>query len=1342
MKSITQKNREKVGALRREAFPMVWQFILLGFLYLLPNAGVSQVTPNFVNVEPYSGAVSSVVVTMPAGSAIGDLVLVNIVTDDDGTISPPVGFTQLIAPFWRDGNGPTNSLFYRVINGAEDPTYTFTFPAEPAVVTTLRIKNADINSANPFHTTAILTGDDANPLAPSVTTTLPSRTILQFVGIDGASASVLTSNSATATIIGTAQSGDAQGCEMMVVSELQAAAGATPIGSFNFTVDEWASITVALNTYYIDITSPADGGCIASATTLTANYEVASSSGNFELVDPLGMVVATESYNSSTGTVSFNFTPTLTGNYLVRDQAIPDLNDALTIYVDTDGDTVCDLFDMDDDNDGIVDNVESPNCFLSAEDVPYETGDRTSLIDVSTEWTVNNGTLSNILNGDVGDNAVRKSNGDFTFSGQEFLHFTLPNAVTFDQMTIHHEGAIFLDAALIGVVQGSNDGTSWTDLTTPSNVVLPDAASPHTINFTQNLANYSHYRIFVTTGRIDDDEYLREVEFRMIFNPLDYPLANCPDDVDGDLVYNHLDLDTDGDGCSDALEGGATMSTTPDFQFPSGASGANGLPDAVETPAESGMINYTLTYDPDAIFAGITGCIDRDGDSVVDANDLDTDNDGIPDTDEDGYCNVDYNLLSNKQQIQISTNTGISGDVTTLLDGNTSNNVFWYTNTAWAGDEIVHLEFPLPTILTGLEFWISDNRMMDNGTTLRAQGSNDGGTWVEMDPVAEYVQSGPNNTPGVLSAAPFAHTFLWSNSIPYKYYRLLGINGGGNPSPYVYELFFRTDAPSVCDFDNDGIPNSADLDSDGDGIPDNVEAQSTLGYVAPNADSQGTYAGNGGINSAYLGGLPIPDTDTDGTPDFLDTDSDADQSSDADESGLPLTGLVGANGLDMGVKTSDDYSDVNGIVDNPDTDLAKVTTTTSEVDYRDKEPPIPIKVCHTSGAYNIGGNWFTDADEKLLNPANFGDNGTARFVFTLHNFGTGTITEAALIANGCQIFQTSQENEFTATEHVEIGNWAQAMDHVLLTSQQNVIRIVNDQYPNSGGNSNPNNLTEVGENVINGPFGNVEPFNQGGTYQGAFDAYPEEDACVIIEDAQDRPTGLLNRTTGDFYLADADLISELGGLSDDNGLIISTTDVFFANLYYSMARIVVEGPTNACDFFFCPAGEVPPTLATTSVDSPGLPVDLNTLYTGTPPDGTMLTWHTASPVADENYIGNAGNYTESGVVFAAYRADDGSCYSPGAPAMVTVNYPDLEVTIAPGTETSAPAEVQTFTVTVINNGPITAPDAEVKIPIPNGRELVLANPSLGSYSGNTNVWSVGQLTNGQSATLDITIRIQ
>lgn len=138
------------------------------------------------------------------------------------------------------------------------------------------------------------------------------------------------------------------------------------------------------------------------------------------------------------------------------------------------------------------------------------------------------------------------------------------------------------------------------------------------------------------------------------------------------------------------------------------------------------------------------------------------------------------------------------------------------------------------------------------------------------------------------------------------------------------------------DFDTDGIPNDKDLDSDGDGIPDNIEAQSTTGYQPPNGDADT----NGGLDSAYSGGLNPVNTDNADNPDYLDLDSDNNGGDDTAEAGITLNGSVGNNGLDSATDTvADDYSDPNGSFDNTQTDNFPDTdgdiNTGGDVDFRD-----------------------------------------------------------------------------------------------------------------------------------------------------------------------------------------------------------------------------------------------------------------------------------------------------------------------------------------------------------------------------------------------------------------------
>ncbi len=107
---------------------------------------------------------------------------------------------------------------------------------------------------------------------------------------------------------------------------------------------------------------------------------------------------------------------------------------------------------------------------------------------------------------------------------------------------------------------------------------------------------------------------------------------------------------------------------------------------------------------------------------------------------------------------------------------------------------------------------------------------------------------------------------------------------GGNPA-VSYTLDITGTGLVDRDTDGDGIVDRLDADSDNDGIPDNIEAQATASYVPPTGiDSDGD-----GLDDAYEGtgneGLTPVDTDGDGTPDYLDLDSDNDGINDVDEAG-------------------------------------------------------------------------------------------------------------------------------------------------------------------------------------------------------------------------------------------------------------------------------------------------------------------------------------------------------------------------------------------------------------------------------------------------------------------------
>lgn len=124
----------------------------------------------------------------------------------------------------------------------------------------------------------------------------------------------------------------------------------------------------------------------------------------------------------------------------------------------------------------------------------------------------------------------------------------------------------------------------------------------------------------------------------------------------------------------------------------------------------------------------------------------------------------------------------------------------------------------------------------------------------------------------------------------------------------------------LIDTDNDGVPDYLDTDSDGDGIPDSVE-----GYEDVDNDGLPNYRdldsdNDGFSDSEECPSLPCVDTDGDGIPDFLDSDSDND-------------GLTDKQEKELGTDRLNKDSDNDGF-----DDLAEVTYGSDPLDPNDGIP--------------------------------------------------------------------------------------------------------------------------------------------------------------------------------------------------------------------------------------------------------------------------------------------------------------------------------------------------------------------------------------------------------------------
>lgn len=400
-------------------------------------------------------------------------------------------------------------------------------------------------------------------------------------------------------------------------------------------------------------------------------------------------------------------------------------------------------------------------------------------------------------------------------------------------------------------------------------------------------------------------------------------------DTDGDGTDDYLDTDSDGDGTEDRIEANSSLT---------GFVGINGLdssresndnytdvngtfdntqtdnfPDADGDVNSGGNVDYR---DADSVF------IDNDNDGIADETDLDDDNDGILDAVETSVCvnGLSYEFYNSTPSGDTVENIPTTGaDFTGIA---TDFDVNGLANTLTGDTETYSIRYTGTINITAAEtytFYINS----DDGSKLSIDGKQ----------VAIYdgLHGASGHQSGSIALAVGVHT------IEILFFE----NTGGDSLDVEYSStsVTRQDLPfsilsSTCDSDGDGIPDYQDLDSDNDGIPDNIEAQTTGGYDVPD----GVYDANG-VDTAYTGGLTPIDTDSDGTPDYRDNDSDDDGILDNTEAGVTLTGVYGNNGLDNAYDNGDNYTDVNGSFDDSQTDNFPDADgdvfNGGDVDYRD-----------------------------------------------------------------------------------------------------------------------------------------------------------------------------------------------------------------------------------------------------------------------------------------------------------------------------------------------------------------------------------------------------------------------
>lgn len=539
---------------------------------------------------------------------------------------------------------------------------------------------------------------------------------------------------------------------------------------------------------------------------------------------------------------------------------------------DTDGDGIVDLTDIDDDNDGVLDAVESPSCFYTATEAA-------TIAIVSTPLPNDDGVNVNLpfMHDGVATNLAASNNVieiNQAVNGAIIYNIEYPTAVKLT--SISHYGTTFGTSAT-AKIQGSNDKIIWDELMTAATAAT---ANPKTFTINNNATNsYRYYRIVkvagTTTPAITTYE-ISSIQNTADYNPSAHPKSICIDaNIDNDGIPPHHDLDTDGDGCSDSVEAGNTVFTsnnTTTFNTGTDAN-QNGLLDQFESSTTPGTVNYNSTYPFFAVNSAISACLDSDGDTVPDIVDIDDDNDGVLDV-------VETNCPPATGSPTISAVNG------TVID----NNEFSY----WESAQQVIIDYPYSfqnfntlfySVDTGDNFTVTVK--LDDGTIVgpldgRMFSSTSDPSWVNRWTTKGYPIASSNvnwNSPlAELTGSPFnPGDIFYTSSYPNNLQKSWGaveftvpqtsfVNGidqiiitikdgvGATAFVEIEPLNIISSCADV-DTDNDGIPNRLDLDSDGDGCPDTKEA--ILYNHSTEASIPGTVKnGSGGAVTSTTANVP------------------------------------------------------------------------------------------------------------------------------------------------------------------------------------------------------------------------------------------------------------------------------------------------------------------------------------------------------------------------------------------------------------------------------------------------------------------------------------------------------
>ena len=379
----------------------------------------------------------------------------------------------------------------------------------------------------------------------------------------------------------------------------------------------------------------------------------------------------TWSVNTTTGMVTFTPIPTFLGtatiSYTIKDNYTLDgitnpstsnsANISVTVIVDADGDGIANSADLDDDNDGILDTAEG--CSSTVTMASLTAGALTTLNNTGTTvfplvpsgaTLPNNGVTFTRTSGanTWGSSTPAIATTTANINGVTTAPFsttyldllgTVPRVFTIDfgtsanaLSTVHNTYQYIIGIAGLGGENTAVTNTFSVPLTVASNsnvfntnlysllngAVAASGATGTVFSTNTPLTTTQGYTFFLVPTSV--------ASLTMTLSGANDPHgiifgvynADCRTDADGDIIPNYLDVDSDGDGCADAVEGSenvtysmvnpltatnpgqinvrfnGTTAGTPS-QIISTSTAANGVPQLVNNAANNTNVSIGLS---------------------------------------------------------------------------------------------------------------------------------------------------------------------------------------------------------------------------------------------------------------------------------------------------------------------------------------------------------------------------------------------------------------------------------------------------------------------------------------------------------------------------------------------------------------------------------------------------------------------------------------------------------------------------------------------------------------------------------------------------------------------------